>query len=406
MSVDLVCFSHLRWNFVYQRPQHLMSRFARGQRVFFIEEPVNGPEPGWQEINEDVSGVWRVVPQLPAGLASSERNNLLRGLIDAFFLEQGIHDPILWYYSPMFLGFTSHLASRLVIYDCMDELSAFKGAAPEMKAQEAELLRRAELVFTGGQSLYEAKKATHPQVHCFPSSIDFKHFSQARTWKEEPADQQSIPGPRLGFFGVIDERMDLELLAAVAEARPDWHLVMLGPVVKIDPACLPKHANIHYLGMKAYKELPAYLAGWDVALLPFALNESTRFISPTKTPEYLAGGKPVVSTPITDVVRPYGERGLIRVAATPAEFVSAIEASLQPAAHGTAWLRQVDRFLGKSSWDNTWQSMHKLIDTAQLARLPMRGIRRATRRNRVTAKSAVEVHRTAATHNDQPLPIT
>jgi UDP-galactopyranose mutase len=309
----------------------------------------------------------------------------------------------LWYYTPMFLGFTSHLASRLVVYDCMDELSAFKGAAPEMKAKEAELLRRAELVFTGGQSLYEAKKETHPKVYCLPSSIDFKHFSQARTWKSEPVDQQSIPSPRLGYFGVIDERMDLELLAALAVAHPEWQLVMVGPVVKIDPASLPRRDNIHYLGMKSYKELPAYLAGWDVALLPFALNESTRFISPTKTPEYLAGGRPVVSTPITDVVRPYGERGLIRVGSTPEEFIAEVEASLQASAHYAAWLRQVDKFLHNNSWDNTWNRMYKLIDEAQRAKLPMRGIRRASRRNRLGALTPGEVGRAT---NDQPLPIS
>ena len=183
------------------------------------------------------------------------------------------------------------------------------------------MLARADLVFTGGQSLYEAKRGQHPRVFAFPSSVDAAHFARARRATDDPADQAAIPHPRLGFFGVIDERMDLDLLAAIADARPDWHLVIIGPVVKVDPASYRERANIHYLGKKDYQELPGYLAGWDVALLPFAINESTRFISPTKTPEYLAAGKPVVSTPIRDVVRPYGMRGLVHIAATADDFV-------------------------------------------------------------------------------------
>jgi UDP-galactopyranose mutase len=229
-----------------------------------------------------------------------------------------------------------------------------------MRISEANLLARADLVFTGGQSLYEAKRGQHPRVFAFPSSVDAAHFARARREIEDPADQAAIPHPRLGFFGVIDERMDLDLLAAVADARPDWHLAIIGPVVKVDPALLPKRANIHYLGKKDYQELPAYLAGWDVALLPFAINESTRFISPTKTPEYLAAGKPVVSTPIRDVVRPYGMRGLVHIAATADDFVQAIAQAL--AEDGDARMQRADAFLAQESWDRTWERMRRLIE--------------------------------------------
>jgi UDP-galactopyranose mutase len=252
----------------------------------------------------------------------------------------------------------------------MDELSAFKGASPLLRGLESELLSRADLVFTGGQSLYEAKRDRHPRVHAFPSSIDAAHFGRAREMSEEPADQSPIPRPRLGFFGVIDERLDTELLDEVARMRPEWQLVMVGPVVKIDEAALPRRPNIHYLGMKSYEELPAYLAGWDVALLPFARNDSTRFISPTKTPEYLAAGKPVVSTSIRDVVRPYGQEGLVRIADSAEEFVAACEAALREDS-GERQSR-VDAFLAQNSWDKTWSRMSELINGAVKARAAAR----------------------------------
>jgi UDP-galactopyranose mutase len=258
------------------------------------------------------------------------------------------------------MPWTNHLRPLATVYDCMDELSAFKGAPRALKEYEAELFARADLVYTGGQSLYEAKRDQHKNVYAFPSSIDAAHFAQARCVTEEPSDQAGIPHPRLGFFGVIDERMDIELLDKIAAERPDWHLVMVGPVVKIDPADLPRRDNIHYLGGKSYQELPKYLAGWDVALLPFALNESTRFISPTKTPEYLTAGCPVVSTSIRDVVRPYGEQGLVHIADTPTEFIAGIEAAMKEDA--SARMREVDSFLAQTSWDQTWGRMNELIE--------------------------------------------
>ncbi|MEH2046335.1 UDP-galactopyranose mutase [Nostoc sp.] len=365
---DIVCLSHLRWNFVYQRPQHLLSRCAQGKRVFFIEEPIFFEEPlASLNVNEDSNGVVVVVPHLPQGLSEEAINADLQVLIDSLFAEHNINKYICWYYTPMAIAFTRHLQPQAVVYDCMDELSAFQGASPTLKNYEADLFSRADLVFTGGQSLYESKVNQHPNVYAFPSSVDVPHFGQARNL-QEPEDQAHIPHPRLGFFGVIDERMDIELLAGIAEARPDWHLVIIGPVVKIDPATLPQHENIHYLGGRDYKQLPAYLAGWDLAMLPFARNESTRFISPTKTPEYLAAGRPVVSTSIRDVVRPYGESKLVRIADTVSEFVTAAELAMQEDTPASEWLSRVDVFLEKISWDRTWASMMKLIDSAIAAR--------------------------------------
>ncbi|MBD2041713.1 glycosyltransferase family 1 protein [Microcoleus sp. FACHB-672] len=386
---DLVCLCHLRWDFVYQRPQHLLSRCAKTRRVFLIEEPMFVSEPeGRLDVSQRESGVWVIVPHLPEGMGEEAVNTLQQKLIDELFAEHSIDQYILWYYTPMAMAYTRHLKPLAVVYDCMDELSAFKGAPPALKEREAELFKRADLVFTGGHSLYEVKRNQHPNAHPFPSSIEAAHFAQARNLSEDPADQANIPHPRLGFYGVIDERMNLELLAGIAEARPDWHLVIIGPIVKIDPAVLPRHANIHYLGGKSYQELPLYLAGWDVALLPFALNESTRFISPTKTPEYLAAGKPVVSTSIRDVVRPYGEQNLVAIADTSAEFVTAAEAALnQNAGESAQWLSEVDVFLSQTSWDRTWGQMLQLIESVISDRMASADGLVGSKENRNTAAS-------------------
>jgi UDP-galactopyranose mutase len=364
MPADLVCLSHLRWGFVYQRPQHLLSRFAKHQRVFFVEEPVETSGSPRMEINVcSETGVNICVPQVPGGLGQASQGTIMKLLLNALLAEQQIHDYLLWYYTPMALSFSSHLQPRLTVFDCMDELSAFKNAPQEMRDREASLLRRADLVFTGGQSLYEAKLGRHDDLHVFPSSIEFGHFAQARTHSGEPEDQANIPHPRVGFCGVIDERMDIDLLDRIAQLRPDCHFVMIGPIVKIDPAQLPRHSNIHYLGGKTYKELPAYMAGWDVAMLPFAHNESTRFISPTKTPEYLAAGKPVVSTSITDVVRPYGIQKLVRIADTAEDFIDAIEQALVHDTNDRDWKERVDAILAQNSWDLTHKRMADIIES-------------------------------------------
>jgi len=374
---DLVCFSHLRWDFVYQRPQHLLSRCAKDRRVFFVEEPVFGNSSMRLDMRQTESGVYVVVPNLPEGLRSEIAiTAVLKEMTYRLFLENAINDYVFWYYTPMALRFTSHFSPIAAIYDCMDELSAFKGADSNLPAIERELFRRVDLVFTGGQSLFEAKRNQHRAVYAFPSSIDAAHFGKARTNSTDPVDQAEIPHPRLGFFGVIDERFDRELLDHIASQRPDWQFVMIGPIVKIDPESLPKHKNIHYLGGKKYDELPAYLAGWDIALLLFARNESTRFISPTKTPEYLAAGKPVISTSIKDVVRPYGELKLVEIADTAEDFIRAAEKILARSSDSRSteqeWLARVDAYIGNLSWDKTWSQMSSLIDRVVERKHPMK----------------------------------
>lgn len=359
--IDLVCFSHLRWNFVYQRPQHLLSRFSNFTRVFFFEEPIFHDASDKLHINKAEGNVYVVVPHLQHGLSEEEITKRQQQMVSNMLSVMEVNRYFAWYYTPMAMPFTSHLAPELIVYDCMDELAAFKFAPPALKDNEKKLLQKADVVFTGGYSIYESKKNHHKNIYPFPSSIDKEHFAAARVTRRDPDDQAHIPHPRFGFFGVIDERLDIDLIAAAATAKPDWHFVIIGPVVKIDPATLPRLANIHYLGGKNYKELPQYLSGWDVALIPFAMNESTKYISPTKTPEYLAAGIPVISTPIKDVVSPYADNKLVDIASTPGELIKHGEKILRNR-NRKEWLAKVDAFLAGNSWDKTWSQMAKHIE--------------------------------------------
>lgn len=359
-GTDLICFSHLRWDFVFQRPHHLLSRFAKHTRVFFVEEPIYHDGPDELHSRETLQNINVVVPYLRHGYNEEKAINTQKELISSFLSSQKVTNYISWYYTPMALPISEHLKPKMVVYDCMDELSAFKFAPPALTQREKELMAKADVVFTGGYSIYEAKKDKHHNIYPFPSSIDKEHFSKARSISSDPADQEGIAHPRFGFFGVLDERFDIDLIEQAAKARPGWQFVLIGPVVKIDPASLPRMDNIHYLGGKKYEDLPEYMAGWDVAIIPFALNESTRYISPTKTPEYLAAGKPVISTPIRDVVSPYGENKLVHIAANAAEFIKHGDAILKKK-QSKAWLTKVDAFLAGNSWDRTWSQMAKHI---------------------------------------------
>ena len=369
-TTDLLVFSHLRWDFVFQRPQHLLSRHAKYRRVFYFEEPVFGmtelPRLHLRETNENVLVV---IPYLPSNIEPSKMEAALADLVDELIYEEELIDYSLWYYTPMALSFSRHLEPRTIIFDCMDELSLFKSAPQALIDLEAELMGRADVVFTGGQSLYEAKKERHHNIHPFPSSIDYQHFSQARNRLVEPDDQINIPHPRVGFYGVVDERFNVNLLAEMADLRKDFHFVVIGPVVKIDEATLPRRSNIHYLGKKDYHALPLYLAGWDCAMMPFALNDSTRFISPTKTPEYLAAGKPVVSTSIRDVINPYGLHRMVQIADTAEDFIEGIELAMEEKKL-PEWQDRVDHYLRDLSWDNTFTKMMQLELACQKSRNP------------------------------------
>lgn len=357
---DMICFSHLRWGFVFQRPNHLISRAARTRRIFFIEEPRFDAALGTStlEVKEVEPSLFVCVPRVSPNLSGSKLLQVQRSLLARLLRERRVTPDVLWFYTPMALPVARALEAPLVVFDCMDELSAFSGAPPELRDLETELFGRADVVFTGGHRLYQSKRNRHPNVHAFPSSVDARHFSSALSGAQDPEDQAPIPHPRIGFFGVIDERLDLGLIARVAAERPRWHWVVLGPVAKIDPALLPRKDNIHWLGQKDYTSLPNYLSGWDVATMPFALNESTAFISPTKTLEYMAAGKPIVSTAIADVVEPYGNGGAVLIA-DPETFTAAVERAL---ARDPAEVRQTsDAWVARTSWDKTWRQMEDLM---------------------------------------------
>lgn len=351
----LLCFSHLRWNFVYQRPQHILTLASNTTRVIYFEEPLFEQVPQAVMRSYDVSSSLKVAtPVLPIGTSEADANAAQRRFVDGLVAATPRELLTSWYYTPMALRFSDHLSADVCVYDCMDELSAFKNAPPELVLMEKRLMERADIVFTGGQSLYEAKRGLHGSIYPFPSSIDVLHFRQAREPGNDPVDQSHIPHPRVGYFGVIDERLDVDLVASTAAAMPDVHFLMIGPVVKIDPAGLPKAANIHWLGGKGYAELPAYLRHWDAGWMPFALNAATRYISPTKTPEFLAAGVPLVSTAIVDVVRTYGAQGLVDIVDAQ-DVETKLRALLaQPR---DAKLAQVDAYLADMSWENTWTAM-------------------------------------------------
>ena len=368
----LICLSHLRWNFVFQRPQHLMSRAAQSYRTFYIEEPVFG-DADYPETSIDKSGVVVCVPYITIHLSPEESQARTARLIEDLVRREGLKNYVLWVYTPMELPVVSGLSPAVTVYDCMDELSGFRFAPPLLREREQQLFRQADVVFTGGYHLWEAKRLHHHNVYPFPSSVDVAHFKQARREQADPQDQAHLPRPRIGFYGVLDERFDSALVAELARRRPDWSIVLVGPVVKVSAEELPQEGNVTYLGQKHYDELPTYLSHWDIAMLPFARNEATEYISPTKTPEYLAAGVPVVSTAIHDVVDPYGRLGLLRVADDAAGFEAAIQELLEDRDQEAGRRRQAlaDVYVNRLSWDQTWRDMQARITDVLLGSAPL-----------------------------------
>jgi len=364
----LIALSHLRWDFVFQRPQHLLTRAADDYDVIVVEEPIwtDAATPGVELLDREY-GIRVVQPTLPHGTSQAAAIDHQQLVLDG--LVAGTEGPLtLWYYTPMALPFTRHIEADVTVFDKMDELSAFANPPPLLLALEQELLERADVVFTGGAAMHAAAAHRHANIHCFPSSIDTAHFGAARAGLPDPSDQAAIAHPRIGFFGVIDERMDISLVGEVAGLRPDWAIVMIGPTAKIDPAHLPQAPNLHWLGGKSYADLPPYLANWDVGFMPFAINDATKFISPTKTPEFLAVGLPVVSTAIADVLAPYGDFGLVEIASTADQTVAAIERVM--VRDRGPWLAKVDAQLARGSWDQVWADMHALMLAASASAAP------------------------------------
>lgn len=372
----LLCFSHLRWDWVWQRPQHLLTHLARlsAQRVYFIEEPMPHDEddaglarPGWQ-FSEVAPGITRCIPRFdatwPFFLETGGADTLtMRKLLAELCRMYRITNPLVWMYTPLALPLLQEFEARLVIYDCMDELALFAGAPPSLRNREESLLARADIVFAGGRSLHKARAGHHGNCHLFPSSVERAHFAGALAATTSiPSDAR--PGaPTFGFYGVLDERLDRHLLDQVAARRPDWSIVLVGPLAKIAPSDLPQRPNLHYLGQRPYADLPGYLKAWEVCLMPFAMNDATRFISPTKTLEYLAAEKPIVSTPVRDVVTDYG--GLVRFGADPDTFIAACEAALAETPQERQERIALGRaILARTSWAETAARMQGIIERA------------------------------------------
>lgn len=395
-GADLVCVSHLWWDWVWQRPQHLLSRLSRSYPTLYLEEPrieIGPPleefqvverlpnlqvgtlllrsdrDTFWQRLDESIGRtvghpfkIREDISEASLMFESTQQPRFEREAVAYARTWRGDGPLVLWLYTPVVVHFIDLLQPDLVVFDVMDELTAFKFAPPRLRQQEEELLARADLVFGGGPSLYEGKKDRHPDVHLFPSGVEQEHFARAlRDDLPLPPELQDLSGPIIGYYGVIDERMDLDLLAQVAQARPDWNLVMVGPTLKIEEASLPRPGNIHYLGKQGYDRLPAFLKGFDVAMMPFALNESTRFISPTKTLEYMAAHKSIVSTPIPDVISLYGS--VVQIADKPEAFVSSIQTALNETAQQREnRLQTAETLLERYSWDSIAEQMHILIE--------------------------------------------
>jgi glycosyltransferase involved in cell wall biosynthesis/beta-glucosidase/6-phospho-beta-glucosidase/beta-galactosidase len=363
---DLVVLSHLRWTWVWQRPQHLISRLARergerGGRTWFVEEPMYGEVPRPRIDSADIDGVTRVWLVLPAidddagahiGFAAPAAR-CYGALLTAFLADAGCSArPDVWLYSPMALELAEQLAPGRLIYDVMDDLAAFSKAPEGLRLLQRRALTEADIVFTGGRSLFKGVRAHRRQgVHLFPSGVESKHYATARHMRRPRAS------PVAGYVGVIDERIDLQLIDQLAAALPDWTVRMIGPVAKIDPTTLPQAPNLEYAGFVTYEELPAAMGRLDVALMPFALNDATRSISPTKTLEYLAAGLPVVSTRVPDVVADFGS--VVRLADDAQSFAAAC----RDAAHdNTTHDRQVRSILHNHEWDTIAETMTGLVE--------------------------------------------
>jgi glycosyltransferase involved in cell wall biosynthesis len=331
-AFPLMVHCHLRWDFVWQRPQQIFSRLAHDHAVLFIEDPVRHDGAAMLDITEPHPGVVRLVPRLPHDAPGGVDGEcattipLIESALATHPLLQGRFDnAVQWFYSPMSApAMLGRFGARGVVYDCMDELANFRFAPPDIVAREKFLLERADVVFTGGFQLFEAKSAHHPTVYFHGCGVDVEHFGRARADATVvPASVAGLPGPVLGYFGVIDERLDYDLIAALADRFPEGSVVMAGPFAKVDPAELPQRPNLHWLGQQAYADLPALVKGFDVCLMPFAMNDATRFINPTKTLEYMAAGKPVVSTPVPDVVRNFTP--VVAVACSHGAFFDAVD---------------------------------------------------------------------------------
>jgi glycosyltransferase involved in cell wall biosynthesis len=278
----------------------------------------------------------------------------------------GIFDrPLLWYYSPMDSSWSlGYFENRGVVYDCMDELSQFTGAPKALVLNESRLMENADVVFTGGYELGEKKRKQHDNVHTFGCGVEFSHFNKAQDPTTPiPPDIDFMHRPVLGWFGVVDERVDYAMVGEMARMRPDWSFAMVGPVVKVDPNLLPHSPNLFWLGGRDYQQLPNYCAAFDVNMMCFAINAATQYINPTKGLEYMATGKPIVGTHVRDVVKQWSD--IVFLAKGAEEFVAAAQKALDRSnPDRNDRVRKGLELAQQCSWESTVQRMQDLITQA------------------------------------------
>ena len=374
----IIVHSHLGWDWVWQRPQQYLSRFSQGGHpVLFVE----GPQPvaGLQKATVEVRAVSEfpnlavLRMQMPAARwgdgawVDKERRRLVQEVL-AGPLGLRYREPVQWFYDPMAVtAFAGHMDEQAIVFDCMDQLSQFRHAPKELIRRERELLAIADVVFGGGPKIASEKIKYNANTHSFGCGVDSAHFAKARSKRTRvPADIANLPGPVFGFFGVVDERMDYELIAKLADAQPDGSVVIIGPMTKIEPTTLPQRPNLHWLGARDYQQLPAYVRGFDVCLMPFAINEHTEFINPTKALEYMATGRPIVSTAIEDVVLQFAD--VVKIADSHEEFLAFCAAA--PAAPDTVAIKRGLALAKRNSWEANVAAMTAHIEDVLAAKVP------------------------------------
>lgn len=368
----IIVHCHLSWDWVWQRPQQFISRLSRRHKILFLEMAAPDPQLAAPLARfyqpEGLPNLTVLRLQFPAwrwndaDYVDRQRARLVNDFLENGPLAGQFDPAVHWFYDPMaFPGFASQLQDRTVVYDCMDELSKFRAAPPELVAREAELLKRADVVFTGGRKLFEAKSRLHANCHFFGCGVDWEHFGQAQAGETVvPPELAALKKPILGYFGVIDERLDYELIRRLAQSDPNWSIALIGPVLKVDEGSLPSAPNLHWLGQRPYAQLPALCKGFDVCLMPFARNESTEFINPTKALEYMATGRPIISTAIPDVVSNFGS--VVSIARNPDEFIGLCRQAVgSPDAQATAAGLKLAR---ENSWEAIVAQLEELVSEA------------------------------------------
>jgi glycosyltransferase involved in cell wall biosynthesis len=326
----IIVHSHLGWDWVWQRPQQFHSRLSQRHKILFVEGPVarTGLTAAQVTLREvaDYPNIVVLQMEMPeerwtdGAWVDKERRRLVESLL-AGPLGADFQDPVQWFYDPMAVtAFAGHLNESAIVYDCMDQLSKFRGAPAELVRRERELLAIADVVFAGGPKIWKDKRNHNANCYSVGCGVDVEHFGKARQASTVvPQDIANLPRPIYGYIGVVDERIDYDLVAELAEKNAGGSVVMVGPWTKVDPAAFPRRDNLHWLGQRDYGLLPAYVKGFDVCLMPFALNEATEFINPTKALEYMATERPIVSTAIEDVILQFED--VVKVARTREDFV-------------------------------------------------------------------------------------